>query len=75
MLKNGSLVGTAVMPNLTLLIGENTITAQSAFSVRRTSFSSFLSFSQLDFTLQPNNSPEGQEILDNFVGKNGRLTL
>ncbi|KAH9961311.1 hypothetical protein BC827DRAFT_1260505 [Russula dissimulans] len=53
LLKDSSLVGTTVMPNLTLLIGENTVTAQTAFS--------------------PNNNLEGQEILDNFVGKKDSL--
>ncbi|KAI0298570.1 hypothetical protein BC826DRAFT_1096594 [Russula brevipes] len=49
LLKGSSLVGTTLMPNLTLRIGNNSIVAQTAFS--------------------PNNSPEGREILNNFVGK------
>ncbi|KAI9463679.1 hypothetical protein BJY52DRAFT_1404720 [Lactarius psammicola] len=49
LLKGDALLGTTTMPNLTLLIGGNSIAATSSFS--------------------PNNSPEGQQVLNNFVGK------
>jgi len=37
LLKGSSLVGTTLMPNLTLLIGNNSVAAHTAFSVRPTS--------------------------------------
>ena len=59
------------MPNLTLLIGENSVAAHTTFSVRLPS----LAIPTTQSTLQPNSSPEGQEVLDNFVGKNGEYGL
>ncbi|KAI9442265.1 hypothetical protein H4582DRAFT_1809416 [Lactarius indigo] len=47
--KGNALLGTTIMPNLTLLVGNNSIAATSSFS--------------------PDNSPEGQQVLNNFVGK------
>ncbi|KAH8979124.1 hypothetical protein EDB92DRAFT_1821158 [Lactarius akahatsu] len=49
LLKGNALLGTTIMPNLTLFIGNNSIPATSAFS--------------------PDNSPDGQQVLNNFVGK------
>jgi hypothetical protein len=57
------------MPNLTLLMGENSVAAHTTFSVRRPSLRS--AFTTTRFTSQPNNSPEGREVLDDFVGKKG----
>ncbi|KAH9038716.1 hypothetical protein EDB85DRAFT_2072661 [Lactarius pseudohatsudake] len=49
LLMGNALLGTTIMPNLTLFIGNNSIAATSAFT--------------------PDNSPEGQQVLNNFVGK------
>ncbi|KAH9083581.1 hypothetical protein EDB83DRAFT_2511885 [Lactarius deliciosus] len=49
LLKGNALLGTTIMPNLTLFIGNNSIAATSSFS--------------------PDNSPEGHQVLNNFVGK------
>ncbi|KAH8992759.1 hypothetical protein EDB86DRAFT_3078965 [Lactarius hatsudake] len=49
LLKGNALLGTTIMPNLTLFIGNNSIDATSSFS--------------------PDNSPEGHQVLNNFVGK------
>jgi len=59
------------MPNLTLLMGNNSIAAHTDFSVRPASLA-FRFFRSFSYTPQPNNSPEGREILANFVGKKGK---
>ncbi|KAI0305626.1 hypothetical protein B0F90DRAFT_1815219 [Multifurca ochricompacta] len=50
LLKGNSLLGTTLMPNLTLLVGNNSVQASTSFS--------------------PNDTPEGQEVLKEFLGKN-----
>ncbi|KAF9529294.1 hypothetical protein CPB83DRAFT_790385 [Crepidotus variabilis] len=47
--RDGTLLGTTLMPNLTLNMGNNTVKATSNF--------------------EANNSPQGQQTLDDFVGK------
>ncbi|KIJ67573.1 hypothetical protein HYDPIDRAFT_180379 [Hydnomerulius pinastri MD-312] len=46
--KGGAVLGTALMPNLTLYTGNNSLSSTSDF--------------------QPNNSPQGMETLNDFVG-------
>ncbi|KAF9562634.1 hypothetical protein CPC08DRAFT_706528 [Agrocybe pediades] len=49
LLRDGAILGTTLLPNLTLNMGENTINATSSF--------------------QANNSPQGKQTLDDFIGK------
>ncbi|THH12496.1 hypothetical protein EW146_g7640 [Bondarzewia mesenterica] len=49
--KGSGLLGTTLLPNLTLAMGNNSLRAQGSFA--------------------PNNSPEGQQTLNNFVGGQG----
>lgn len=49
--RDGSLLGTTLLPNLTLQMGNNSIEATGYFN--------------------PNASPEGQDTLNDFVGKIG----
>ena len=67
-------MGTTLMPNLTLVIGKNSVAAHTTFSASPPSpLCSALLTTQ--FYSQPNNSPEGREVLDNFVGKKGEQVL
>ena len=59
------------MPNLTLLMGNNSVNAPTDFSVSPTYLASRF-FRLFNYIPQPNNSPEGREILANFVGKKGK---
>ncbi|KZT27986.1 hypothetical protein NEOLEDRAFT_1129882 [Neolentinus lepideus HHB14362 ss-1] len=47
--RDGGFLGTTLLPNLTLQMGENSVSAEADF--------------------QPNNSPQGSETLNDFVGK------
>ena len=49
MFRDSALLGTTLLPNLTLHMGNNSLTATGFF--------------------EPNNSPEGLQTLNDFVGK------
>lgn len=69
--RDGVVLGTALLPDLHLRTGNNTISATSAFQVGIVS--TFLNI-KTHPNEQANNSPQGLQTLNDFVGKKGWLS-
>lgn len=67
--RESALLGTTLIPNMTLQRGDNMLFAQGNFTVRINLISICNIYSLIAW--QPNATPEGTETLDYFVGGTG----
>lgn len=69
--RSGAVLGTALLPNLTLNMGNNTINSTTKFQVPYLTLIQSLGFNSHYAIRQANQSPQGIQTLNDFVGKKG----